>query len=166
MKVVVDTNVAAVANGHSAQASTNCVVTCVEHLQRITNGMDQLVLDDQWRIIGEYQNNLHSGGQPGVGDAFLKWVLTNRTNQRRCEHVSITPVNKQETTFEEFPADPALKDFDPSDRKFVAVALAHPKRPPIWQAVDSEWWACRGALERNGVTIEFVCEDDIRQLQR
>ena len=164
MKVVVDTNVAAVANGRSDQASPGCVVTCVERLQRITKGTDTLVLDDRWRIIREYQSNLHSSGQPGVGDAFLKWVLTHWTNLQRCELVSITPVDKQESTFEEFPPDPALRDFDPSDRKFIAVALAHPQCPSILQAVDREWWACRKRLERHGVMIDFICEEDIRRL--
>ncbi len=72
MMVVVDTNVAVVANGHSEQASQDCVRNCAERLYQITSGSKKLVLDDQWRIIGEYRDNLRSSGQPGVGDAFLK----------------------------------------------------------------------------------------------
>ena len=165
MSVVVDTNVAVVANGCSEQASPECVVACVEHLTNITSGVDTLVLDDQWRIIQEYQSNLRAAGQPGVGDAFLKWVLTNHRNSRRCERVSITPTNEEGTSFEEFPADPELKGFDSSDRKFVAVALAHQEHPPILQAVDSKWWGFRVALEHNGVAVKFICENDIRVLQ-
>ena len=67
-----------------------------------------------------------------------------------------------ETDFQEFPTDPALADFDPDDRKFIAVALAHAENPSILQAVDSAWWTYRDALRQNGVTVDFICEDDIR----
>ena len=161
--VVVDTNVAVVANGRSRQASQDCARNCADRLYQITNGAGKLALDDQWRIIVEYRNNLRSSGQPGVGDAFLKWVLTNRWNSDRCELVRITPVGHG-MSFKEFPGDPKLRDFDPDDRKFVAVALAHQQKPPILQAVDTGWWIFRDALRCNGVEVEFLCENDIRRL--
>ncbi len=166
MTVVVDTNVAVVANDGSEQASPDCVITCIERIQQITSGKMKLVLDDNWKIIGEYQDNLNSSGQPGVGDAFLKWVLTNWLNPERCDLVMITPIDNLENEFREFPTDPALNDFDPSDRKFIAVARAHSENPPILQAVDSKWWGFKDALHRNGVTVEFICEDDIQRLHK
>src|SRR5262249_4906186 len=123
------------------------------------------VLDDQWRIIREYRSNLRSEGQPGIGDALLKWVLTNWKNPKRCQLVTITQVGDNETDFLEFPSEPALQGFDPSDRKFVAVALAHAQRPPILQAVDSKWWDMKEALERNNVKVEFLCPYDMQRLQ-
>jgi len=165
MTVVVDTNVAVVANGHSKQASPECAISCSQRLLGITNGKEKLALDDQREIINEYSRNLRSSGQPGAGDAFLKWVLTNLTNTGRCELVHITPVeNAPLKTFHEFPSDPALNNFDPDDRKFVAVALAHQQRPPILQAVDTKWWNFRDALLRNDVRVEFLCENDIRRI--
>ena len=162
MKVIVDTNVPLVANGRADQASEDCVETCIDILMQITGGNVKLVLDDQRRIIGEYRNKLNPGGFPGVGDAFLKWAEVNWVNPQQCDLVSITPIDDLETDFQEFPTDPALADFDPDDRKFIAVALAHSEKPPILQAVDSEWWNYRDALRQNGVTIDFICEDDIR----
>ena len=164
MTVIVDTNVAVVANGGSGQASEECEETCINRLQEITTGEIKLVLDDHRRIIEEYRGNLSPHGQPGVGDAFLKWVETNWTNPRWCDLVPITSADGLENEFEEFPIDPALVDFDPDDRKFVAVALAHPEQPPILQAVDSQWWDFRDALHRSGVTVEFICEADIQGL--
>ena len=79
--------------------------------------------------------------------------------------VPITPVDGSENEFEEFPDDPALDGFDPDDRKFIAVALAHLERPPILQAVDGQWWDFRDAFRQHGVTIEFICEDDIQRLR-
>jgi hypothetical protein len=163
MKSVVDTNVPVVANGRSKQASPECVKACAVRLGELAQ-KGRLVLDDKWLILKEYMVNLRSSGQPGVGDAFLNWVLTNRCNPRLCEQIAITPKNSAKTDFEEFPADPALKDFDPTDRKFVAVAVAHPDRPPILQAVDTKWWEMKEPLLEAGVTVDFLCEEDIRSI--
>ena len=165
MRVVIDTNVAVVANRRSEQASPECVRSCLQRLQMITQETDKLVLDNQRHIIREYQANLRSDGQPGVRDAFLKWVLTNWKNKKRCELVMITQVGTDETDFREFPTDPALKGFDRSDRKFVAVALAHSQRPPILQAVDSKWWNFKEALGRYDVKVDFLCPQDLQRLR-
>lgn len=164
MKVIVDTNVPLVANGKADQASEDCVEICIDKLMEITQGNVKLVLDDQRRIIEEYRNKLNPGGFPGVGDAFLKWVEINWANSQQCDLVSITPIDDSENDFREFPTDTALESFDPTDRKFIAVALTHPEKPPILQAVDSAWWHYRDALQQNGVTVDFICEDDIRSI--
>ena len=75
--VVVDTNVAVVANRDSQQASPNCEKACIDRLERIIRGEDKLVLDDQWEILDEYIRNLRPSGEPGAGDRFLLWVLRN-----------------------------------------------------------------------------------------
>ena len=162
MMVIVDTNVAVVANGKSEQASEECVDTCIGRLEQIIRGETKLVLDADWIILGEYSRNLHLRGTE-VGDRFLTWCLRNRTNPEQCELVSVTPVTNLENEFEEFPKDSELANFDPDDRKFVAVAIAHCEKPPILQAVDSQWWVFRDALSRHGVTVEFICEDDIQR---
>ena len=166
MTVIVDTNVAVVANGGSGQASEECEETCINRLQEITTGEIKLVLDDHRRIIEEYRGNLSPHGQPGVGDAFLKWVEINWPNPKWCDLVAITPVDDSENEFEEFPDDPALAGFDPDDRKFIAVARKHPENPPILQAWDRQWWDFRDALSQNGVRVEFICEDDISAMPR
>ena len=162
MMVVVDTNVAVVANGESLQTSPNCVDTCINRLEGIVRGEEKLVLDNKWIILGEYLRNLRSSGEPGAGDSFLRWILMNK--DKRCDLVPITPVDDSENEFEEFPDDPALNGFDRDDRKFIAVARKHPGKPPILQAVDSKWLDFRDALRRNGVTVVFICEDDIQRL--
>lgn len=161
--VVVDTNVVVVANGRSEQASSDCVETCGERLEEIMHGEVKLVLDNRWIILREYMQNLRSNGAD-VGDRFLGWLLVNK--DERCDLVPITPVDGSENEFEEFPDDPALDSFDPDDRKFIAVACAHPEKPPILQAVDSQWLDFHNAFRRNGVTVAFICEDDIQRLHR
>lgn len=152
---VVDTNVLVVANGESKQASAACVRTCVQYLNAIAHD-GQIVLDDGWRIIREYTRQARSAGQPGPGDAFLKWVLTNQANEQRCQRVHITPRDRADD-FEEFPTDPALAGFDRADRKFAAVAICCPLNPPVANATDTDWWDFREPLQVHGVTVEFLC---------
>lgn len=158
MKYVVDTNVPVVANDRSSQASPECVIACVQKIQAIQT-QHILVLDSDYEIFGEYKVNLSPAGQPGVGDAFFKWLLTNQANPKHCEYVKITPIEDNSgLTFTEFPnQDNALVGFDLSDRKFAAVALAHPDRPPVVNAVDTDWWHYKQALENHGLEIEFLC---------
>ena len=108
-------------------------------------------------------SNLSLSGQPGAGDAFMKWVFQNQANESHCELVPITLINCIEQDFEEFPDDPDLADFDRSDRKFVAVALTSQHSPPVLNATDSDWWKWRQALERNGIEIEFLCDDQFSE---
>ena len=158
--VIVDTNVPAVANRKSEQASPTCVLTCIKKIREIQQEEYILVLDDQWQILSEYKSNLDESGQPGVGDVFLKWTLTNWSNPNRCEMVKITP--HPVFSFTEFPQDEALYAFDLSDRKFVAVALAHPQKPPVLNAVDTDWWHYHLILARYGIRIEFLCLDTMQ----
>ncbi len=153
---VVDTNVAVVANGRSVQADPKCVLAS---LQALRNAMSSIVcIDDGLRILAEYMSNLSLAGQPGVGDAFMKWVHENQAVAERVERVQITDSATDPTDFDEFPIDAELNGFDRSDRKFVAVALASMYSPSVLNSVDSDWWDFREPLKRNGVRIHFVCD--------
>jgi len=163
VRAVVDTNVPVVANGNSAQASPKCVQTCAIRLRELTE-RGRLVIDDRWLILKEYMANLRSSGQPGNGDAFLKWVLTNYRNPERCEMVSITPTDAELNDFTEFPTTPSLSGFHGDDRKFVAVSMAHSDHPPILQAVDAEWWRLRDAFRQAGINVDFLCPDNMRAI--
>jgi len=154
--------VGAVANGRSPHASEDCVISCVRRLQDIM-ATGRIVLDEGNWILSEYRDNLCSDGQPGPGDAFLKWVYNYQWNPQWCDRVPITPTDDR-TSFVEFPSDPDLRGFDLSDRMFVAAARAHPDSPPILNAVDTDWWIFRKALRRNGVTVEFLCERDVQEM--
>ncbi len=158
---VVDTNVAMAADGKSSYGA-DCARACLEAIRDITERGVLLVIDDAWRIITEYRAVLSQGGQPGVAQTFLKWVLTNHQNPRRCACVSITPKDSDPEDFLEFPSHPGLSSFDPSDRKFVAVAATHPRHPPILQGTDTKWWGWRDTLKKCRITVRFLCADEIR----
>lgn len=156
--VVVDTNVGLVANGKAEQASPECVLTCIDRFERIRE-KEKVLLDDGMYILHEYMSNLSMSGQPGMGDAFMKWVWENQANPGHCLQIHITPKEPGSDDFEEFPNDPDLRDFDMSDRKFVAVSIASGLNPPVLNASDKDWWEYRKPLERNGVQIDFLCPE-------
>ena len=155
--VVVDTNVPVVANGMADHVSEDCVIHCVERLEQIRK-KDVLLLDDEMRILKEYYQYLSPSGQPGFGDMWMKWVWLNQANPRYCRIIPITELHEK-PYFSEFPNDDALEGFDPSDRKFVAVAKASGLRPPILNAADTDWWDYREPLHKHGVNIEFLCPE-------
>ena len=115
-----------------------------------------LVLDAGMLILSEYMRNLSLSGQPGAGDAFMKWAWAVQADPSKCERVRLHPVDG---SFEEFPEDPALAAFDPNDRKFVAVALASEHRPEILNATDTDWHVYRAALRKHGIKVRFLCPE-------
>jgi hypothetical protein len=161
---VVDTNVALVASGRS-DTGISCVKECTLRLLEITTS-GCIVIDTEWRILREYLNKLSPTGQPGPGDAFLKWVLTNQSNPERCKQVQLTPKPEDDLDFEEFPRHPGLAAFDRSDRKFVAVAATCKGGAVILQAADSKWWGWANALRECGIVVDFLCPDEISAKHR
>ena len=152
---VVDTNVAVIANGNSG-TSADCELACVELLRELTKE-GQIALDFGDRIFTEYRTNLGMSGQPGVGDAFMRLVATNRFNPERCEQVELHVVGPTDNDFSEFPADPALASLDPADRKFVAVANAPQPGRVLHVGIDRDWKRHQVALAAAGVNLSFRC---------
>src|SRR5262249_5623859 len=149
---VADTGVLIAANGREEEIDPECVKSCIAALMKVREGL--LVLDEGMLIFREYQNHCSFSGQPGVGDAFFKWVHDNRYSETVCERVELVP--HPDWVFERFPADPDLAKFDRSDRKFVAAALTSVNDPTLLIAVDTDWWDHRDALKANGVKISFL----------
>ena len=90
----------------------------------------------------------------------MKWVHDHRWGFPDEDRV---PITKTRDTYEEFPDHPGLENFDLSDRKFVAVANAHPAKPQSLEATDSKWWGWKDALAEAGITVIFLCEDWIKK---
>lgn len=142
------------ANGLHETAPLDCVEACSRILAAARNAL--VFLDDDLLILTEYRSNLSHSGQPGVGDAFFKWIWDNQGNPNHCRKVPITPDENGGREFLEFPDDPELEMFDRSDRKFVAVAVASNSNPAIINASDSDWHIFGDALNRY-VRLQFIC---------
>lgn len=159
-KCLVDTNVPKNANLATksdllSDVPDACIEQCVFAVEHITtNG--GLVLDDGGEIFAEYIANLSLGGEPGMGNAFAKWVQNNQWNVQKVDRIRIT---KTRDSYAEFPDHGDLIQFDISDRKFIAVANAHPDKPSVLQATDSKWWRWKDALAEVGITVHFLCPD-------
>ena len=155
-EVVIDTNVAVVANGKTEQAGPGCILNCIVRLRQVRDEY-RVLLDSRNLILEEYLRNLNLSGQPGLGDAFFKWLFDNQANPEHCRRIA---VNLQaDRGFEEFPDDPSLSGFDQDDRKFVAVAVASGTGPTILNASDTDWWDYRHELRRYGVEVDFLCPE-------
>lgn len=150
-KKVIDSNVAIVANGNSAQASIGCEEACVELLERCEQL--SICLDETNLIMDEYAKHLSYAGSPGVGDMFFKYLHDNQYAQRNIELVTITPSADANTGFDELPAN----DFDPSDRKFLATAVVAGAQ--VVNATDSDWAEQQGLMNQLNITVHQLCPD-------
>jgi hypothetical protein len=119
-------------------------------------------LDNGGEIVAEYCRHLSRKGEPGPGDAFLKWLLQHEWGGQRVTRVSITAKPDDPENFEELPVPDEGTAYDRSDRKFLAVAAAHAEHPHILQSFDSKWWGWQESLAKCGVTIHFLCKDEIK----
>jgi hypothetical protein len=164
-RCVVDTNVATTANQANQAASMSCVAASARALQSVMIS-GHVFIDDGGRIVAEYRARLSARGQPGPGDAFLKWLLTHEWGGQRVTRVPLTARGEDPDDFHELPSPPKGVRYDASDRKFLAVAAAHEERPPILQSFDSKWWGWRAALEKSGVSIHFLCKEEIAEKHR
>ena len=156
--VVVDTNVVVVANGSHADVSPDCVIRCVDRLQALMK-KGKVVIDDAHRILKEYERNTSSRRGKGPGDVFVLWLLRNKANIRHVRQVPLTEPTPD--TFDEFPDAVLQPSIDPPDRKFLAVAAAHPGRAAVWHATDSKWLDWWQPLKAAGVTVDFLCPEDV-----
>ena len=163
MNVVIDTNVLIAANGLSEQVKGDNQLICINFLEDVKNHKGCVSVDSLNLIFDEYSNYCNHKGQPGVGDAFFKWLFDNQGYETLCEKVMITLDNERGLT--EFPDDINLKGFDKSDRKFVAVALNSQFNPLIYNATDSDWKIFNNLLLSHGVIINQLCPSLLSQYE-
>jgi hypothetical protein len=157
--VVIDTNVPIVANGRPDSSnggrlpSIACRLAAIDFLEEALTKR-RVVLDIAGEIQAEYRRHLSPTGQPGVGDRFYLEVLMSAP--ARDERIELP--RDAAGAYEHFPDDPALCGFDPSDRKFAAIARC--AKAPVVNATDTDWLYYNGPLAANGITVQFVCGCD------
>ena len=157
---VVDTNVPVVANlAASPDPKSNVPIECVDAcIEAVVHVMDNkaLVLDADNEIFDEYLNNLAINRQPGIGDQFMKWVHDHFWPLPNSHRV---PITKDGEPYVGLLDHPQLAKLNKDDRKFIAVANAHPDKPPILQAMDSKWRDRKAFFDVAGITVLFLYRD-------
>jgi hypothetical protein len=164
--IVIDTNVLLVAEGSAPQMTPRCVSVCLERLERVKSS-EQVVLDDKWVILGEYQRKLYPNRHLGPGSAFLKWLLQVQADVKHVSPISLSLRGKDETLFAEFPSDNDLEaEIDPADRKFNAAANAHAEKPPVLECTDSKWLGWEERLRAHGIRLEVLCRGELEAIRK
>lgn len=155
MKVVIDTNVAIAANGRKTHACNKCQLACIEFLESLTSvsGRRKIYLDDLDLLLNEYKPHLNFHGQPGIGDAFYKFLHDHKYSGKKISLVSITPNNDNGTGFDELPAN----SIDPSDRKILAISVVGSAK--IVNALDNDWHEKREFIAGLGIDVIQLCPE-------
>lgn len=165
-KFIIDTNVALLAGTPVSKIPSEeliCAQKCVRFINDFLNNPEsKIVLDRDGRILREYKSVYAKlGSQPSLASAFHRWVCTRITKDiDPMDFVELHEISQN--VFKEYPDDERIKKFDPSDRKFIAVANAHQEHPAIIEGSDCKWWGIRQALEELGIKVTFMDESYIK----
>lgn len=109
-----------------------------------------LVLDSKFQILNEYKNKLNGR------DLGLMVIMA------KMGHMKLVDVEyESDGTTAKVPED--FAKLDPSDRKFLAAALADSPPNIIVNATDSDWFTIENACERHGVTVKQLIGDWLRE---
>ncbi|MCW5698437.1 MAG: hypothetical protein KIT00_01195 [Rhodospirillales bacterium] len=111
----------------------------------------KILVDLDGKIQGEYRRYLNPSGQPGVGDRFYQAILNS--SPQRIERIDL-PL-RDDGEYADLPQALIDANFDPSDRKFAA--LAKREGAPVMNATDSDWLDHQATLANNGIYVEFIC---------
>lgn len=164
MEYIIDTNVPLVAQGTANHMTIDCSSKCAEFLEKLFVGKFKLVLDTEYHLIREYEIKMPKGSQSQYGNRFLKWIYNNQANPLKVKQVEIHQLD--EYNFTEVPQRLVDIGFDNSDRKFVAVAIANNNQAPIAQAADSKWIGWEEALNNEGITVRFLCKEELEVIHQ
>lgn len=158
MRRVVDTNVPIIANGRydgSGEPTIDCQMASIEFLEKLLD-RGKVVLDLAGEIQMEYHTYLNPHGQPGVGDRFYLTVLQSGLD--KVQRIALERSDDGE--YADLPRPIIDAGFDPSDRKFAA--LAKKEGIPVVNATDSDWAEAIDVLNASGINVIFLCGDDPR----
>lgn len=154
-EVVIDTNVAVVANRQNNDASVSCADACILFLTEVQSN-HVVLIDGADEIRGEYAKNLIQSRPYQLGAQFLLHILQHQGNSAKVRIVELPKTEQGE--FEDFPDCPELATFDRSDRKFAA--LARRTGNAVTNAIDSDWLNALPHLRANGIDVTFLCGAD------
>lgn len=158
---IVDTNVPLIAKGDS-HMSTMCEENCANFIEGFLTGKKILVIDDEYAILDEYMRCIPTTGPINFASIFLKWIYENQANVNKVKQVKINKIGEKK--FEEIPSSLSNLNIDPSDLKFIAVAISNGGKAPIAEAADSKWIGWENELLKNNVKLHFNCKKELNDV--
>ncbi|SEP49900.1 hypothetical protein SAMN02990966_07448 [Rhodospirillales bacterium URHD0017] len=151
-EVIVDTNVAVVANKQNSSVVATCVDACMVFITTARN-QHIVLMDDGDAIRQEYAQALQQSRPYGLGALFLQHVYQYQYDPTRVRRVPLAIA--VDGGYADFPNDAMLANFDISDRKFAA--LARKTGVPVTNATDSDWADNIATLNAHGIAVDFLC---------
>lgn len=156
-KIIIDTNVpvkAATPINDCPSSELGVQKKCMEFINEfVISDRYCLVLDCRYEILREYERNISKTSSMGI--VFRRWLYTYIGQSVLSEDfVALNP--NEVSTYDSFPLTEETKGFDISDRKFVALANAHPEKPPIIEGTDGKWIGYENAFSKYGIKICFL----------
>jgi hypothetical protein len=136
--------------GHPRPPSISCRIAAVRFLEAVLRS-GTVLIDLAGEIQAEYRTYLNAKGQPGVGDRFYQEVINSAPN--KIERIDL--VKDANGEYIDLPRQLILAKFDPSDRKFAA--LAKRGKAQVANATDSDWLIHLLILKQNGIVVNFIC---------
>ena len=158
---IVDTNVPLIAQDH-AHMLPSCGEACSKFMQELFAGNYTLVLDEDDHILSEYKGRMAQSTQNTFGKQFLIWIYTNQWDVNKVKKVTISHTGAG--NYNEVPQSLIDCEFDISDRKFVAVAVANNFSAPIVQSADSKWIGWLPTLVVERVIVHFLCKVELQAI--
>lgn len=133
--------------------SISCRIATVDFLRKLLD-TGTVLLDLEGQIQDEYRRYLRPSGQPGVGDRFYQVVL--HSSPRLVERVELP--RRPDGEYANLPQSLIDQKFDPSDRKFAA--LARREKVPVFHATDRGWINHAKTLAAEKIQVEHLCGCD------
>jgi len=151
-EIIVDTNVAIVANGQNDDVVVSCVDACKEFIVAARE-QHVLLLDDGDAIRQEYAGALKQSRPFALGALFLHHIYQNQFNPARVRRVTL--LARADGQYADLPQSLIDAGFDPSDRKFAALGCK--EGVPVHNATDSDWIEHAATLAAEGIEVEHLC---------
>jgi hypothetical protein len=111
-------------------------------------------LDLEGAIAQEYRTYLNPIGAPGVGDQFYKEVMNSHPDRI----IRVELEKRDDGEYVDCPQILIDSGFDPSDRKFAAVAAF--ASATVVNSVDSDWIHHAAHLESSDISVTNLCGCD------
>ena len=147
---IIDTNVLLVASGKCDHVSPDQQLTVIEWLDAFRKDVQRKVVLDSYFKHGIWEEYNHKM----TGQDYGLQVIAEKLQFARFVEIDFD-VHGHGLLSDD------LEKVDPSDRKFVAVALmdkAQGGSSLIVNAIDSDWEKCKGELDSVGIHVEQILD--------